>query len=237
MTTRTYTTNLNCKNCVAAVTPHLNGEKRIARWSVDTSTPAKVLTVEGNDVAPSTVEKLVATAGFRVLGETNSPEVAPAAEKPTSYFPIFLLFGFLILGVGLLEFRDGSFDAMRAMARFMGGFFLTFAFFKLLDLKGFALSYSSYDLVASRWLGYGYIYPFIELALGMAYVAGFQPTIANAITIGVMTASTLGVVKSLLQRRKIQCACLGTVFNLPMSYVTLTEDLLMVAMAGAMLIA
>ena len=237
MSTQTYRTNLNCKNCVAAVTPHLNGEPRIERWSVDTSTPEKLLTVEGTDVPAATVEGLVAAAGFKVLGETSSPKAAVAEEKPTSYFPIFLIFGFLVLAVGLLEFRDGSFDAMRAMARFMGGFFLTFSFFKLLDVKAFAESYASYDLIAARWLGWGYVYPFIELALGIAYVAGFQPTIANAVTLAVMGVSTLGVAKSLLKGRKIKCACLGTVFNLPMSYVTLTEDLMMVAMAGGMLIA
>jgi len=236
MTTRTYKTNLNCKNCVAAVTPLLNGEQRIERWSVDTTTPEKVLTVEGDDLAPDTVEKLVAAAGFRVLGETTPQPAAPTTEKPSSYYPIFLLFGFLALGVGLLEFRDGTFDTMRAMARFMGGFFLTFAFFKLLDLKAFAEAYSTYDLVAARWLGYGYIYPFIELGLGIAYVAGFQSTITNVVTLSVMSVSTLGVVKSLVAGRKIRCACLGTVFNLPMSYVTLTEDLLMVGMAGVMLV-
>ena len=85
--------------------------------------------------------------------------------------------------------------------------------------------------------GLGFAYPFVELALGAAYLTGFRPVATNVVTLVVMGVGTVGVVKSLLARRKIRCACLGTVFNLPMSYVTLVEDLLMVAMAAVMLAA
>lgn len=256
MTEQKYKTNLNCGRCVAAVTPHLNGEGRIRRWSVDTRSPDKVLTVEGEGLGHEAVERLVAAAGFRVLGEIDPPRdpggnwTAHAhtrpAEKPApttagtepraSYYPIFLLFGFLLLGTGLLEAGAGSFQWSRAMARFMGGFFLTFAFFKLLDVRGFADAYAGYDVIAARWRTYGYVYPFIELLLGAAYLSGFQPTATNAVTLVVMSVGTVGVVRTLLARRKIRCACLGAVFNLPMSYVTLAEDALMAAMAAVMLV-
>lgn len=257
MTETKYKTNLKCGGCVAAVTPHLNGEGRIRRWSVDTQHPDKVLTVEGEGFEPGTVERLVAAAGFKVLGEIAPPSgpgvngtgPAPArpVEKPvpataasteprTSYYPIFLLFGFLVLGTGLLEAGAGSFEWPRAMARFMGGFFLAFAYFKLLDVRAFADAYAGYDVIAGRWRAYGYAYPFIELLLGAAYLSGFQPTVTNAVTLVVMSVGTVGVVRTLLARRKIRCACLGAVFNLPMSYVTLAEDALMAAMAAVMLI-
>ena len=255
MTERKYKTNLNCGSCVAAVTPHLNAEGRIRRWSVDTKSPDKVLTVEGEGVGHEAVERLVAAAGFRVLGEvgpprdpangtgqvritqavTPTPLPATTAEPRTSYYPIFLLFGFLVLGAGLLEAQAGAFEWPRAMARFMGGFFLAFAFFKLLDVRGFADAYAGYDVIAGRWRAYGYAYPFIELLLGAAYLSGFQPTATNAVTLVVMSVGTVGVVRTLLARRKIRCACLGAVFNLPMSYGTLGEDALMAAMAAVML--
>ena len=111
-----------------------------------------------------------------------------------------------------------------------------FSFFKFLDLSGFAQSFSSYDVIAGRWTGFGYVYPFVELALGIAYVVGLNPLVTNSVTVFVMSVGTVGVVKSLLHKKQIQCACLGTVFNLPMSKVTLIEDLLMVLMALAMLI-
>ncbi|MDB5311304.1 MAG: heavy metal-associated protein [Gemmataceae bacterium] len=68
MTERPYKTNLNCGGCVAAVTPHLNGAGRIKRWAVDTRSPDKLLTVAGEGVGGDTVERLIAAAGFRVLG-------------------------------------------------------------------------------------------------------------------------------------------------------------------------
>ena len=252
MTERKYKTDLNCGSCVAAVTPHLNADGRIRGWSVDTKSPDKVLTVEGEGVGYEAVERLVAAAGFRVLGEVGPPRdladgtgqaheavtptpPAATAEPRTSYYPIFLLFGFLVLGAGLLEAEAGAFAWPRAMSRFMGGFFLAFAFFKLLDVRAFADAYAGYDVIAGRWRAYGYAYPFLELLLGAAYLSGFQPTATNAVTLAVMSVGTVGVVRTLLAGRKIRCACLGAVFNLPMSYVTLAEDALMAAMAAVML--
>ncbi len=143
---------------------------------------------------------------------------------------------YLLGAVGLAEVAAGQIDPMRAMRHFMAGFFLVFSFFKLLDVSNFAKSYSSYDIVARRWLGYGYVCPFLELGLGAAYLADFLPWATNLATLVVMGISTVGVAQSLLARRKIRCVCLGAVFNLPMSAVTLIEDLLMIGMAAAMLV-
>ena len=118
----------------------------------------------------------------------------------------------------------------------MAGFFIVFSFFKLLNLQGFADSYRMYDIVAEKWKGWGYIYPFVELVLGLAYLTNWNPNITNWTTVIVLGVSTIGVVKSNLNKRKIKCACLGDVFNLPMSTVTVVEDVTMVAMAAFMLI-
>ena len=125
---------------------------------------------------------------------------------------------------------------MSFMNTFMAGFFLVFSFFKLLDLKGFAESYAMYDVVAMKVKPYGYIYPFIELGLGFAYLTGINLFITNLITIAVMGISSVGVVASVMNKKKIQCACLGAVFNLPMSTVTIVEDALMVGMGVLMLV-
>ncbi len=89
-----------------------------------------------------------------------------------------------------------------------------------------------YDLLAMKVPAYGYVYPFIELELGLLYLMGFNPFITNWITVIVMGFSSIGVIQSVLNKQKIRCACLGAVFNLPMSTVTIIEDLVMVAMAG-----
>jgi hypothetical protein len=83
---------------------------------------------------------------------------------------------------------------------------------------------------------YGYVYPFIELALGIAYLTHFNPFVTNLTTVVVMGFSSTGVISSVLNKKKIQCACLGAVFNLPMSTVTIVEDLLMLGMAVTMLL-
>ena len=153
-----------------------------------------------------------------------------------TYKPLIIIVAF-ISGVSFLtQFPFSDFSWMLWMRQFMAGFFLVFSFFKLLNLKGFASSYSMYDLLAAKWYGWGLIYPFIELALGIAYLINFDPFITNWLTVIVLGFSSLGVIKSNLDNRKIKCACLGDVFNLPMSTVTIVEDVAMVAMAGAMLL-
>ncbi len=239
MTTLKMKTNLRCGACVKSIQSLFDAEPGIKRWDADVSTPDKVLTVEGDGVSAARVGELLRQKGYQVVGEipVESPATGtPTAEQPkTSYYPLVLILLYLLGAVGLFEVAAGGFDGMRAMRHFMAGFFLVFSFFKLLDVPTFALSYSSYDILARRWLGYGYVYPFLELALGAAYLADFQPLFTNAATLVVMGLSTVGVVESLLARRRIRCACLGAVFNLPMSYVTLVEDLLMVGMAAVML--
>jgi hypothetical protein len=133
--------------------------------------------------------------------------------------------------------RAGSFHAMHAMNDFMGLFFVAFAFFKLLDLPGFANGFAGYDLLARRWAGWGYLYPFVELALGVAYLVRWQPLAINVVTLIVLTVSSVGVLRALLDRRAIRCACLGTVFNLPMTTVSLAEDVGMAVMAAVMIVA
>lgn len=231
-------TNLNCNVCIAAVKPYLDGEPSISRWEVDVASPEKTLTVQGDSVSTDSVKAAVSKAGFNVLGEiaASLPEDPPQPASPVTYYPLVLLVAFLIGVVGLVELAAGSFDRERVMRHFMGGFFLTFSFFKLLDLRGFADSYRMYDVVARRIPAYGYVYPFIELLLGAAYVTGFQPVATNLVTFVVMSVSAVGVVQSLLAKRKIRCACLGAVFNLPMSTVTLVEDALMIVMAAVMLV-
>jgi copper chaperone CopZ len=153
-----------------------------------------------------------------------------------TYKPILLIFGY-ITGVTLLvEWMHGDFDLMRWMSHFMVGFFLVFSFFKLLNLKGFAESYSMYDVVAKKWKGWSYVYAFTELGLGLVFLTGFNPILTNSVTFVVMGVSIIGVLQSVLNKRKIKCACLGDVFNLPMSTITIIEDALMIGMSGVMLI-
>ena len=119
---------------------------------------------------------------------------------------------------------------------FMTGFFLVFSFFKLLDVKAFAESFQMYDLLATKVPVYGKIYPFIELTLGILCLIHFQEKYVYIADIIIMGFGALGVIQSVVDKRKIKCACLGTVFNLPMSTVTIIENSLMVIIGIVLLI-
>ncbi|MDB5134257.1 MAG: heavy metal transporter [Mucilaginibacter sp.] len=172
---------------------------------------------------------------------TSSPvfSIDDTQEEKKSWFsiykPILLIFSYITVISAIAALSDNNFSISQGMRIFMAGFFIIFSFFKMLDLGGFANSYSMYDIVAKKFKQWGYLYAFVELALGLAYAANFQPGIINYITLAVMTVSIIGVLQSVLNKRKIQCACLGAVFNLPMSTVTIFEDSLMIAMSVVML--
>lgn len=168
----------------------------------------------------------------------TAPDIAEEETKSwiVTYKPILLIFGY-ITGITLLvEYMNGGFAWMRWMNHFMAGFFLIFSFFKLLNLKGFAESYSMYDIVAKKWIAWGYVYAFTELALGIVFLNGFNPILTNSVTFIVMMVSIIGVIQSVFNKRKIKCACLGDIFNLPMSTITIIEDALMIGMSALMLL-
>lgn len=242
MTHQYQVSGITCEGCVAKV-------KYLLEKIPDVT--AAVVGLDGT--VQVTMHKQVATADLQAalreypkyqLHETavGMPAAAAATEATETgfwqtYKPILLVFGYILGATLLTEAAAGHFDWMRWMRHFMAGFFLVFSFFKLLDVPSFAVSYSSYDVVARRWLGWGYAYPFVELTLGVLFLLNVYPLLSNGLALVVMGVSTVGVVQSLLAKRRFQCACLGAVFNLPMSTVTLVEDTLMVAMSGAMLIA
>jgi copper chaperone CopZ len=182
------------------------------------------------------LQNAIGTDGKYKIAATEHSEIAEQTKSWfTTYKPLLIIFAF-ITGISIITARIGNeIHWMKCMNNFMAGFFLTFSFFKLLDVKAFTETYSMYDIVAKRIKAYGFIYPFIELALGIAFLTGFNPFITNITTLAVMSISIIGVLQSVLNKKKIQCACLGAVFNLPMSTVTIIEDALMIAMSAAML--
>lgn len=234
---------MTCNHCTETVKKTLESIEGIEKAEVTLDPPQAVVKMQQH-IETGFMNKMLAEAGeFSLLETGGNHSVASAqgqtAEKKaffTAYKPILLVFSYITGAAVLNETYHVSFDIMRFMHMFMGGFFLIFSFFKMLDLKGFAYSYMSYDIIANKWIGWGYVYPFIELALGLAYLFHFQITAAGIVTILVMGVSSVGVIQSLLAKKKFQCACLGTVFNLPMSNITLTEDLLMVTMSAAMFV-
>ena len=253
MTTRTFAlTGLHCGACINKVTQAL---LPLAANVVVSLQPMQVV-LTGAKAGFETLKTAVEGAGkyglvpnqasnttpAHLIRAQEAPEIialiAPNTNWLTTYSPLLLIVAYILGGSLLVQIgMEGlaSVTMMETMRYFMAGFFLVFSFFKLLDINAFANAYSGYDLLARRWRGWGLIYPFVELALGMAYLANFNPVFTHWATIIVMGFSAIGVIKAVASKTQIQCACLGTVFKLPMSTVTIIEDVGMVLMAASML--
>lgn len=236
--TYSYTVaGITCEDCVAKVKSKLLMHPDVLAADVKLEGQKAVITMQKHLSVNELQQAIGVDTKYKISADAfdhshHSMKAEDTKSWLATYKPLLLIAGF-IAGVSILT-ANGSLHT--GMNTFMAGFFLVFSFFKLLDLKGFANSYSMYDLLAMKIPAYGFVYPFIELALGIAFLTGFNPVFTNWATIIVMGFSSMGVIKSVLDKKKIQCACLGAVFNLPMSTVTIIEDLLMVAMAAYMVI-
>lgn len=232
---------MTCNGCLSKVRSALERLSPEVRVTLD---PPRAVFPDAAPPAEAVSAALAAAGSYGATLESRlaaapAPSIAEGTDKRSwlaTYYPLLLIIGYIAIGSLAPALAGGSFDGYAWMNGFMAGFFLVFSFFKLLDLRGFASSYAGYDLLASRWPAYGFLYPFIELALGLAYLFSVVPLATNLATLLVMAFGSLGVIAALSQRRAIRCACLGTVLNLPMSTVTLVEDLAMAAMALAMLV-
>ena len=170
------------------------------------------------------------TANKILDGAKNTPK----KSKLEQLKPLFLIFGFLLLISGALNFREHT--TLDFMLDFMGLFFFVFSLFKFFDLSGFALSFVMYDPLAKRVPVYGMIYPFLELILGFMLLSQIQVPITLLVTIIVLGITTIGVSITLLQKKQITCACLGTVLKLPMTQATFIENSVMIFMATFILL-
>lgn len=234
---------MTCSGCESKVQRLLSKVKGVKNTTIDLQEGTAMIEMD-HHIDTATLQKALKDHPKYQLSELQHGAHTTTngfdAEEPVSWFqtykPIILIFAYILTITVSLELVSGTFTLSRWMENFMAGFFLVFSFFKLLDLRGFADSYATYDIIAKKWYGWGYIYAFIEFALGIAFLLRFNPLITNGVTFVVMSVSIIGVLQSVLNKRKIKCACLGAVFNLPMSTVTIIEDALMIAMSLYMLL-
>ena len=225
---------MTCGGCAAKVKGLLSGVEGVKDVVIDLGKGEAEVEMSGH-VGTGVLKEALAGYPKYQLSEIAAPVVVEESEAASwlvTYKPILLLFGY-ITTVALI---GGSWNAGVVMRIFMSGFFLSFSFFKLLNLKAFAESYAMYDIVARRWAAWGYIYAFVELGLGVAFAVNLFPFYTNLVTLLVMSVSIVGVLQSVLNKKKIRCACLGAVFNLPMSTVTIIEDALMIGMSAVALV-
>lgn len=233
--THTYIlTGMTCSSCEAKVKSSLLIVPGVTEVEVSKENHTAIITMEKHIALP--VFQKALDAKYSIATNEHNETTEQAMGLLVTYKPVILIFVYIIGATLLIEWMLGGLSLMRWMNHFMAGFFLVFSFFKLLNLKSFAESYSMYDIVAKHWNGWGYVYAFTELALGVAFLTSFYPLLTNSVTFLIMTVSIIGVLQSVLNKRKIKCACLGDVFNLPMSTITIIEDALMIVMSLIMLV-
>lgn len=225
---------MTCSSCEAKVKSSLLMIENVLNVEVSKDENSATITMDKH--IPLDRLQRALTEKYQISAQHHSELAEQSKGWLATYKPILLIFFYITLVTLLVQFSNDRFDAMQWMRHFMAGFFLVFSFFKMLNLKGFAESYVMYDVVAKRLPAWAYIYAFTELAFGIAFLINFNPLVTNSLTFIVMSISIIGVLQSVLNKKKIQCACLGAVFNLPMSTVTIIEDALMIAMSAWMLL-
>ena len=163
----------------------------------------------------------------------SSSTIKMEKSKWKQLLPLLLILSYLTVATVMLNYQRENWD--EAMLDFMGLFFIVFSFFKMLDIKGFSTSFAMYDPLAKMTSVYGWVYPFLETALGLMFLMRFEIDIALIATLILLGITAIGVTKTLLDKKSISCACLGTALKLPMTEATFIENAIMMIMAIFML--
>jgi len=131
-----------------------------------------------------------------------------------------------------------GFDLQIWLEWFMGGFLIIFGSFKLIGYEMFVQMFPLYDPIAAKSKVYTMVYPFIELFLGFLFVSNLLPVFRDLVTLVIFGVGAWGILKytSRGKHEAIQCACLGNIIKLPLSTITLIEDVLMAGLSVIMLI-
>ena len=224
---------MTCQVCVASVTEKLTKISNVE--DVQVSLKDSEAVVSTSEVISISKLKEVLPEKYAIqLKQVNSETFGDKEKtKLQQLKPLLLVFIYLFGASFLLNYKEWG--LIEAMLDFMGLFYIVFSFFKFLDLKGFPESFKMYDPLAKAVPFYGWLYPFIELILGLLFLMRFQIPYALLFTILILGITTVGVIRTLLDKKKIQCACLGTSLKLPMTEATLIENTIMLMMAFAML--
>lgn len=158
----------------------------------------------------------------------------PVADpKATSYRPVVVLFALTALTAMAASFASsGSPFTLRAAEWFIAFSMVALAMQKLQNVETFSTMFLNYDLLAKRWVPYGYVYPYAEGLAGILMAAGALTWLSVPIALLIGTIGAVSVFKAVyIDRRELKCACVGGSSNVPLGFVSLTENLMMVAMA------
>lgn len=233
-----HISGMTCNGCRTDVENRLNAIEGVTNAVVTLENEQAIVDMNSSihldQFKTALPEKYNITVKKNLFDNDASSNLESSPSKLQQLKPLFLILGYITIATILLNYNRETWDG--AMPDFMGLFLIVFSFFKMLDLKGFPESFKMYDPLAKAIPYYGWIYPFLETALGILFLMRFEIKIALIVTIVILTITTIGVIKTLLSKKSIQCACLGTALKLPMTQATLIENGIMITMAVVYLV-
>lgn len=168
--------------------------------------------------------------GYDELRRHFGKEVKSADE--TSYRPVLAVFGVAaLLALAVIWMAGGALLSLRTVELFIAFSMCILALLKLQDIESFSTMFLNYDLLARRKVPYSYIYPYAELFAGVLMVAGALLWLAIPVALFIGTVGAVSVLKAVyIDRRELKCACVGGGSSVPLGFVSLTENLMMMAM-------
>lgn len=143
------------------------------------------------------------------------------------YLPLIYVYIFSLLITLNLTFYY-SFLFRESVLFFLGIFSLIFGILKIIKLTSFVDSFIEYDFISKKIKAYAYAFPFIELIFAVSFLLRHELILIELICLIFYSLNLIGVINALLQKKKFVCACLGGLFNVPLSYVSLAENLTMI---------
>jgi glutaredoxin len=158
--------------------------------------------------------------------------------KAVTYRPVIAVFAVTaLLALAVSYAMSGNPFTVRAAEWFISFSMVVLAILKLQNVESFSTMFLNYDLLAKRWVRYSYIYPFAEAGAGLLMTAGALNWISIPVALFIGTIGAISVFKAVyIDKRELKCACVGGDSNVPLGFVSLTENLMMVGMAIWMLV-
>lgn len=158
-------------------------------------------------------------------------------EGGTTYEPVIAVFATtFLMAIAATWAMTDSFALMRIVELFIAFSMCVLAILKLRDLESFSFQFITYDLLAQRWVRYSYIYPFTEAFAGILMISGSLLFVAAPAALFIGTVGAISVIKAVyIDKRELKCACVGGDSDVPLGFISLTENLMMVGMAVWML--
>jgi glutaredoxin len=179
-------------------------------------------------------------AGERVGGYDDLQEyfgIETTGGGDTSYRPIVAVFAVAALMALAASWVAFGTLTLRTLEWFIAFSMCVLAIQKLQDLESFSNRFITYDLLGMRWVRYAYVYPFGEALAGVLMIAGALPWVASPVALFIGAVGAVSVFKAVyIDRRELKCACVGGGSNVPLGFISLTENLMMVAMGAWMLV-